>query len=83
MPCPQLRYLAFQRGDVLTQFARNARAQVASGLCEAFLAPRVLIKEATADSEIVVITGWQDGPFVFGKPLGESDHSAGRRRWPA
>jgi hypothetical protein len=53
------------------------------GLCEAFLAPRVLIKEATADVEILVIAGWQGGPFVFGKPLRESDHSAGRRRWPA
>jgi hypothetical protein len=48
-----------------------------------FLAPRVLIKEATADIEILVIAGWQDGPFVFGKPLRESDHSAGRRRWLA
>ena len=53
------------------------------GLCEAFLAPRVLIKEATADVEILVIAGWQGGPFVFGKPLRESDHSAGRRHWPA
>ena len=53
------------------------------GLCEAFLAPRVLIKEAAADVEIFVVAGWQGGPFVLGKPLRESDHSAGRRRWPA
>jgi hypothetical protein len=79
---PHLRYRAFEFGDVLTQFARNARAQVASGLCEASLAPCVLIKEATADVEILVIAGWQDGPFVFGKPLRESHHSAGRRCWP-
>jgi len=55
----------------------------AIGVCEAFLANRVLIKEATADVEIRVIAGWQGGSFVFGKPLRESDHSAGRRRWPA
>src|SRR5262245_40086542 len=55
----------------------------AIGVCEAFLAPRVLIKEATADVEIPVIAGWQGGPLVFGKPLRESDHSAGRRRRPA
>ena len=53
------------------------------GLCKAFLAPRVVIKEATADVEILVIAGWQGDPFVFGKPLRESDHSASRRRWPA
>ena len=39
------------------------------------LAPRVLIKEATAGVEIFVIAGWQGGPFVLGKPLRESDHA--------
>jgi hypothetical protein len=39
--------------------------EAVGGLCEAFLAPRVLIKEATADVEILVIAGWQGGPFVF------------------
>ena len=72
---------------------KNATAHVAGltlglvdeavGVCETFLAPRVLIKEATADVEIPVIAGWQGGPLVFGKPLRESDHSAGGRRWPA
>ena len=57
--------------------------EAVGGLCEALLATCVLIKEATADVEILVIAGWQSGPFVFGKPLRESDHSAGRRRWPA
>jgi hypothetical protein len=46
------------------------------------LAPGVLIKEAPADIEIFDIAGRQGDPFVFGKPLRESDHSAGRRHWP-
>jgi|SRR6516225_6327355 len=54
-----------------------------SGSLEVFLAPRVLIKEAAADVEILVIAGWQSGPFVLRKPLRESDHSAGRGRWLA
>src|SRR6516164_5188359 len=44
------------------------------------LAPRVLIKEATADVEILVIAGWQSGPLVPGKPLREGDHPGGWRR---
>ena len=45
-------------------------------------AARVLIKEAAADIEILVVAGWQGRAFVFGKPLRESNHPAGRRHWP-
>jgi hypothetical protein len=45
-------------------------------------AARVLIKKAAADIEILVVAGWQGRAFVFGKPLRESNHPAGRRRWP-
>ena len=42
--------------------------------------PQVLIKEATADVEILVVAGWQVGPLVPGEALRERDHLAGRRR---
>jgi hypothetical protein len=32
-------------------------------------AARVLIKEAAADIEILVVAGWKGRAFVFGKPL--------------
>src|SRR5437762_820731 len=51
------------------------RQQIAS-------APRVLIEEAAADLEILVVAGWQCGLLILGKPLREGDHFAGRRRSP-
>ena len=51
------------------------RPQIAS-------ATYVLIEEAAADVEILVVAGWQCGLLVLGKPLRERDHFAGRRRSP-
>jgi len=33
----------------------------------------MLIEEAAADVEILVIAGWRGGPLVLGKPLRERD----------
>ena len=42
--------------------------------------PQVLVEEAAAVLEILVVAGWQFGPLVLGEALGERDHFAGRRR---
>ena len=73
---------SLQRGSERNGLPSRWRTKLLGSL-EAFLAPRVLINEAAADVEILVIAGWQSGPFVLRKPLRERDHSAGRRRWPA
>ena len=64
------------------KIAGNADLRASHKMSQLPLAARMLIKETTADVEISVIAGWQGGPFVLGKPLRESDHSGGRRRWP-
>jgi hypothetical protein len=47
------------------------------------LPPCVLSEEASADGEGLAVVRRQGGPSLFGQPLREGDHFAGRRCWPA